>query len=367
MNCRACILVALAIGDGACHYDPWTSSATEVDLPPPDSAGLGDRPDPGPPATSGDATTLEPEPDTSTSASTGSTGGTTAEPPNSCGNALLDPGEECDYGEDNSNVGGCTLSCTKATCGDGFVWEGVEACDFGEGNNKKDYGGCTEDCEWAAKCGDGNLDVGFEECDLGDQNGTGTSVDGEAACTMGCRWHGRIVFVTSEAYSGALGGVAGADLKCTSLAIAAGLTEPGGVKFRAWLSDSTSSPLTRFTQIDDAGRPYVLLDGRVLAETFAELVTFGPRTGISLTEQGEVLFEQYVWTNTSAFGEVFSAANHCAGWTSDAFELKARFGLNALALEQGPLWDNWRDERSWTSYITDFCNFLWRLYCFEDD
>ena len=61
----------------------------------------------------------------------------------------------------------------------------------------------------------------------------------------------RIVFVTSETYSGgAIGGIAGAHSKCQTLAIEAGLNG----KFKPWLSSSTYWPAKNFVQSDV---PYV--------------------------------------------------------------------------------------------------------------
>lgn len=316
------------------------------------------------PGTSSTGELPDPEPTTTGSSSSSST----TAPQTSgftpiCGDTFLDEGEECDYGSDNSNVGACTNFCTRASCGDGFVWEGVEECDLGQGNSDH-YGSCTLDCTLAPHCGDGVLDPDHEECDLGDLNGTGPAVDGSTTCSAFCLWFGRLVFVTSTLHDGDLGGLPGADLLCRNLADAAGLENH--LAYRAWLSDDLESPLTRFTYTDLEDFPYVLRDGRIVADSFADLVQNGPRTGISVTEQGDAVFEQRVWTNTSAFGEPFSPANHCASWTSAVADLKARVGTNALQLEDGPAWDTWRTDRYWTTVVTRPCDQLHRLYCFED-
>lgn len=367
MNSRTCrIGVALTLGTGACFHEVLPLSSDTESLGSTSSTSSGEVPTSQDPTTSTSASTsTTDEPDstsTGTTALESSTGQQTSEDAGVCGNSVLEPGEECDVGADNSNLGACTLGCKHAVCGDATVWQGVEECDWGAGN-AKEYGGCTPDCTWAARCGDSNLDLGFEECDLGDLNGSGAGVDGEAACTAGCRWSGRIVFVTSETYTGALGGVSGADLKCRTLAMAAGLEN--ALAFRAWLSDSDDSPTSRFQQDDLTEAPYIRLDGRIVAADFLELIELGPRTGIALTEKGETLFEQFVWTNTTAFGEVFNATNHCSEWTSESPQIKARFGLNALQIEDGPSWETWRADRGWTSYATDRCSFKIRLYCFE--
>jgi hypothetical protein len=55
--------------------------------------------------------------------------------------------------------------------------------------------------------------------------------------------HKKRVFVSSQNGNGNMGGLAGADATCQSEADAAQLTGT----FKAWLSDSTASPATRFT------------------------------------------------------------------------------------------------------------------------
>jgi len=79
----------------------------------------------------------------------------------SCGNGILDPGEECEDGDDDPGDG-CTTSCTFPVCGDGFVWLGHEDCDDG---NPIETDDCTTACELAA-CGDGIVQAG-EDCDDG--------------------------------------------------------------------------------------------------------------------------------------------------------------------------------------------------------
>ncbi|MDC0672619.1 hypothetical protein [Nannocystis radixulma] len=276
---------------------------------------------------------------------------------------MVDPDEDCDLGAENSNSGACTMMCNPAVCGDSLLWVDHEECDFGPGN-VGGFGGCNPDCTLAPHCGDGQVDPEHEECDLAALNGTGMSLGDDAPCGSSCRWVGRRFFVSSTQADGDLGGLAGADLYCRNLAVLAGLKSSG--TFRAWLSDGVDSPATRFEQIDLAGAPLILLSGRIVAEDFAELFALGPRTGISLTETGQSLFEEPVWTNTSPLGEPFSAAEHCAGWTSASNQLKARVGVNALPLEMGPAWDTWRDERQWTTAITFTCEKVWRIYCVED-
>lgn len=109
-----------------------------------------------------------------------------------CGNGILEPGEECDDGDDpgktphnaDGSYGGCTSGCTwGGYCGDGVI-NGSETCDDGAGNVDR-YGepGCTFLCTTAPYCGDGIVDVWKGEmCDLGPDTGKD-----ECLCTKECK------------------------------------------------------------------------------------------------------------------------------------------------------------------------------------
>lgn len=73
-------------------------------------------------------------------------GGSCASP--RCGNGAVEPGEECDDGN-TSNEDACLNTCVDATCGDGYIWVGVEQC---EGLMTRP---CTTSC----------LTTGTERCD----------------------------------------------------------------------------------------------------------------------------------------------------------------------------------------------------------
>jgi cysteine-rich repeat protein len=159
-------------------------------------------------------------------------------------------------------------------------------------------------------CGDGVVDEG-EECD-----------DGDALAGDGCSHHCAIeseppkrVFITSATFTGAMGGLAGADAACQSLADAAALSGT----YLAWLADGTEAPAFRFERADV---PYILVDGTPVAESWADLVDGTLMHAIDLTEAGSpppigthTCGQTAVWSNVTTDGGNASAAAHCAGWT----------------------------------------------------
>ncbi|MFZ6015822.1 MAG: IPT/TIG domain-containing protein [Patescibacteria group bacterium] len=52
----------------------------------------------------------------------------------SCGDGIVDPGEECDNGNQNANHKACLPTCKVNVCGDGYTELNVEECDFGKYN-----------------------------------------------------------------------------------------------------------------------------------------------------------------------------------------------------------------------------------------
>jgi len=89
-----------------------------------------------------------------------------------CGNAVLDPGEECDDGN-VVNGDGCSVACRFERCGDGYL-EGAEVCDDG---NTVAEDLCKNDCT-PNVCGDGTIQTMIEACDDGNSvSGDGCSTD----------------------------------------------------------------------------------------------------------------------------------------------------------------------------------------------
>ncbi len=106
-----------------------------------------------------------------------------------CGDGVVDSGEECDDGN-SSDTDACTSECRQARCGDGFLFAGVEECDEGERNSDVQPDACRTNCRMPA-CGDGVADSG-EECDDGNDDPTDACLPGcvAARCGDGIVWQG---------------------------------------------------------------------------------------------------------------------------------------------------------------------------------
>lgn len=266
-----------------------------------------------------------------------------------CGDGVLQPeaGEACDFGDElNDDSAACLSNCKKATCGDGKKWLGVEECDDGPMNQANLYDGCTPmTCTKGPHCGDKILQKPWEECDLGEDNG---KQDGP--CSAMCTLAGKLVFITSKTYTGAigLGGTAAADDACNTVAMEAGLANAGN--FRAWISDADSSPSTWNPHPEG---PFILLGPKVIATSWDELLDGSLNAKANVLETGASVGDQtpVAWTGTGASGQPL--AENCAGWTSASPNHLGRQGsLDAT-------------DAAWTNFGAIQCWRSGRLICIE--
>ncbi len=141
-----------------------------------------------------DPTTEETTDPTTEETTDPTTESTTEGQPAVCGNSLLEDGEECDDGN-NLDDDGCLSTCVNASCGDGFINMGVEACD--DGINDGSYGGCAVGCAALGPyCGDGTADLMFgEACDDANAD-SADGCQGDCAIPESC--------LTLKTYDGAL-------------------------------------------------------------------------------------------------------------------------------------------------------------------
>jgi hypothetical protein len=119
-----------------------------------------------------------------------------------------------------------------------------------------------------------------------------------------------IVFVTSTAYSGDLGGLDGADMKCKMVATAGGL--PG--TYVALLGMATSSLYDQLLVSGVPARGFARVDGLPIADTQMDLLeTHKMWYAANLTEAGKAATMGTFWSGSSATGH--AGTDDCSGWT----------------------------------------------------
>ena len=156
-------------------------------------------------------------------------------------------------------------------------------------------------------------------------------------------------FVTSQTYSGNLGGVAGADAQCQQLAEAVGLSG----QYKAWLSDGTSSPATTFAR---STGPYVRTDGTQIAANWDDLIDGDLDVALDRDEYQNVPPNNPgPWTGTNSDGT--SETPNCAAWTDASGEAEDRDGGNHGCTSTNAF--------QWTSCGENWCDDRRPLYCFE--
>jgi hypothetical protein len=179
--------------------------------------------------------------------------------------------------------------------------------------------------------------------------------------SLSCPGPVKLVFITSQGFTGALGGLSGADTICQNLANSA--HPPLNGVFKAWLSDTTQSPSTRFTH---SNLPYVRVDGVPVANNWTALTqrytnTVNVLNPIIVDENGTSIGDAYVWTGTWCDGTALLApdpANYCNNWTAGSpYPL---YGPAAWPTTQPNQYYTW-----WTFFNAQTCDTVNHLYCFQ--
>lgn len=165
-----------------------------------------------------------------------------------------------------------------------------------------------------------------------------------------CSLHAKRVFISSDSYSGDLGGLTGADQSCQALADFSVLN---GI-WKAWLSDSVTNVNDRFTH---SNYPYILIDETTkIADDWTGLTTSGLLAIINKNEKNKIVSNSNVWTNTNNDG--LSVYNNpifiCNDWNIKNKRITAVFGKNNLYTTA-----------QWSNFNLATCNTQRRLYCFE--
>ena len=162
------------------------------------------------------------------------------------------------------------------------------------------------------------------------------------------------MFVTSQVFTGDLGGLDGADAKCQAAAQAADLSGT----FRAWLSSSTVSALERFVH---SGVPYRLVNGKEIASNWDDLTDGTLAMGIDVSElkgaPGKGTHTcmpdslSIVWTGTKETGAPVGGEYFCDGWVSPTGSGYAGAAGSA--------------DSTWTANCLPQCSDQAALYCVE--
>lgn len=242
---------------------------------------------------------------------------------------IADPCAGKNLASDPQNCGTC-----KKACGDGMTCVGGECK--------------TDSCGFDAAPGA----TPVRGCDVG---GVLTCVDTQTnqshcgACGRACNFActagdcDRLVFVSSQAFKGALGGLAGADQKCQTAAQAA--MKKG--TFKAWLSDATKGPSTTFVKNP---RKYLSTSGAVIANNWTDLTDGSLQSPLSLSEVGTSLSDR-AWSATDIAGAPEAGSVSCTNWTSENNSGDTgRIGMT---------------DATWTNDTKSPCGTDRRLYCFE--
>jgi hypothetical protein len=239
---------------------------------------------------------------------------------------------------------------------------GTTGNDGSGGNDASfDHGGIGDD---STTPDSGGADGGGDDAtnDTGGGDGDDGSADAPAESGNDAGSDGgsvAFVFVSSQVYNGNLGGLAGADTKCQTLATAASL--PG--TYKAWLSDGTGTATNRLTH---GIVPYTLVDNTLVANNWTQLTSGNLAHAIDKTESGGApplgtvscsnASLPHVWTDTVFNGNVVSAAYSCTNWTSTAANL-AFMGQSGAKNSQWTQWCVATNQQS--------CNRTAALYCLQ--
>ncbi len=195
-----------------------------------------------------------------------------------------------------------------------------------------------------AECGNGVLEAFGPEPEECDDN----NLDPEDGCSETCALDRR-VFVTSVLYDGeAIGGLKSADARCANLADDQGW--PDGLKYRAWLSDSTTDARDRFKR--GRGR-LVMANGLVFAASWSALLAGQLENPLQVTEKSET-YDGGVWTGTRPDGTAVPGSKHCDDWTSASVLSEGVYGDASYTTGA------WTDENMPGGCAADFA-----LYCMQ--
>lgn len=248
---------------------------------------------------------------------------------------------------DVSGAGGVRLDVTPAGAGTGTVTSSPAGIDCGADCSEVFEAGTSVTLSARTANGAGSFFQGWGGACGGSFRDCAVSLP--ASATVEARFSPmthNVVFVTSATYPANAGGAAAYDDACNAAATAAGLNDGPGSAYVAWVSDSSSTPVSRL----GTARGWMLLDGRPFTDTLTGLTTshvvWNP---VTVDETGLRAVGGDVLTGTLPDGTANTALT-CADWTS------ATGSIHVGERGAGP--------RRWTDRGTSGCAGSFRLYCF---
>ena len=243
-------------------------------------------------------------------------------------------GSSTGAGETNGTVG------ESGGSGNGSSGEAMTGSSSGSG---EETGGSSG--EAMAACGNGVVEkfgAEPEECDDG-------NLDPEDGCNAACALD-RHVFVTSKLYQGGdPNGLYLADAQCANRADDAGW--PDGLKYRAWLSDSTTDAKDRFKR--GRGR-LLLMNGQVFAQSWEALLAGELERPLEVTEK-KTTYHGGVWTGTRVDGTAVPGAQHCEDWKTESIFTEGHYGYSDLMTAEWTLSDDPDQPENCTASLAIYC------------
>jgi hypothetical protein len=192
---------------------------------------------------------------------------------------------------------------------------------------------------------DAGMDAGADaSSDAGADAGMDGGLDAGTDAGIDAGLSERRIFVTSSVQNAGLGGFDGADALCASEAAEAGLEG----EFKAWLSTEAAAAADRLVQ---STVPYVLVDGSLVADDWADLTDMSLETRINLDASG-VERTGDVWTGTLPSGLSYVGQGDCDGFTNGSD------GAGLCGSTQSI-------NSQWTASQLPGCSTRLRLYCIE--
>jgi hypothetical protein len=165
------------------------------------------------------------------------------------------------------------------------------------------------------------------------------------------------VFITSMSYTGALGGLDGADAICNALGTGGTLSGPLNTTWKALLSKTTGGVVNAADRFVWTGPMYDLAGHVVTWDPSTwPWVNAGDNSNIGVNENGGGPDDSYVWTGSTLDGVTQGGDNDCNSWTDGTSSFHGWSGETS----------NYPTS-SWITSFSNTCDAMWfGLYCISE-